>query len=303
MEPNDIGHKEYTSLDLGKRMKQYESESLKEIKIEPYRPFIVRLDGRSFSKFTAGMRKPFDLNFTEAMMFTTEDLLTEFTAATGYTHSDEITIVFKEAISKEEHLKAEKKATHIFDGRVLKLLTVMSGYCSVRFNYHLIKIINKEPNLPLYSQSYIEEINKMKASFDARLVLVPEENPGELINHMIWRSLMDCERNAVSTYGRSHFSQKELDSKSKKEIIEMLKLKGINWENDVPFILKHGVYLKKDNYEKEYNNEKVVRTKVTAKTFRIKYNDFFLRILSEKYWSISAEEAKEFGVNNFDLNK
>ena len=48
------------TLDLGERMKLYENESLNTPKILSYKPFIVRLDGRSFSNFTAGLRKPFD---------------------------------------------------------------------------------------------------------------------------------------------------------------------------------------------------------------------------------------------------
>lgn len=48
------------------------------------------------------MRRPFDLNFTNAMILTTMDLITEFSATTGYTHSDEITIIFKPASTKEQ---------------------------------------------------------------------------------------------------------------------------------------------------------------------------------------------------------
>jgi len=47
--------------DLGDRMKEYES-SVK-INIESDNPFLVRLDGKNFSKFTKGFKKPFDSNF------------------------------------------------------------------------------------------------------------------------------------------------------------------------------------------------------------------------------------------------
>lgn len=82
----------------------------------------------------------------------------------------------------------------------------MSGYCSVRFNYHLHKIINSEENQKLYDPHYIEKINLMRACFDARLVAFPADKEYEIVNHMIWRSIFDCERNAVSTYARSQFS-------------------------------------------------------------------------------------------------
>ena len=41
-------------------MKLYENESLSVIKIDSFQPFIVRLDGKNFSKFTSGLYKPFD---------------------------------------------------------------------------------------------------------------------------------------------------------------------------------------------------------------------------------------------------
>ena len=59
-------------------MKLYENESLSVIKIDSFQPFIVRLDGKNFSKFTSGLYKPFDKKFLKAMILTTEDLITEF---------------------------------------------------------------------------------------------------------------------------------------------------------------------------------------------------------------------------------
>ena len=43
---------------LGDRMKDYEKQQLQFI--PPDWPFIVRLDGNSFSKFTKQLKKPFD---------------------------------------------------------------------------------------------------------------------------------------------------------------------------------------------------------------------------------------------------
>ena len=77
---------------LDDRMKAYEREL--NFKIPPYKPFIARLDGRSFSKFTKGLKSPFDNNFVTAMVDTMNDLVLEFNAHSGYTHSDEITLIF-----------------------------------------------------------------------------------------------------------------------------------------------------------------------------------------------------------------
>jgi tRNA(His) guanylyltransferase len=292
---------ESVNKNLGERMKEYEHDSLSVVKIEPYRPFVVRLDGRSFSKFTAGMKSPFDNIFAKAMILTTMDLITEFTAITGYTHSDEITIIFNAVSTKDDCEKGLNKATHLFDGRVVKLLTCMAGYCSVRFNYHLCKII--APKASDYKQEYIEKINEMKASFDARLVLFPENDERQIINHMVWRSLYDCERNAVSTYAREYFNQKELQGKNKSEMIEMLKSKVLDWNTDVPMFLKNGVYFKKVTYEIIFNEQKAVRTKVIAKCFRIKYDELFYCLLMDKYYTLTEEDEKLNNIESLDIDK
>jgi tRNA(His) guanylyltransferase len=286
---------------LGERMKEYEQESLKIIKIEPYRSYLVRLDGRSFSKFTSGMKSPFDNNFTKAMLLTTVDLINEFTAVSGYTHSDEITIIFNGMCTKEDFESGTNKATHQFDGRVTKILTCMAGYCSVRFNYHLCKIFNQ--HVEDYKPEYFIKINEMKASFDARLVIFPQDNEREVINHMIWRSLFDCERNAVSTYARSYFGQKELQHKDKRDMIAMLKEKNLDWDVDVPSFLKFGIYLKKVTYEILNNEQKAIRTKVIAKCFRIKYDEFFYCLLMDKYYTLTEEDEKANSIESLDINK
>jgi tRNA(His) guanylyltransferase len=55
---------------------------------------VIRVDGRSFSKFTAErFEKPFDLKFHELMLKTTEVLLTELDGIYAFTESDEISIL------------------------------------------------------------------------------------------------------------------------------------------------------------------------------------------------------------------
>lgn len=121
-----------------------------------------------------GAEGPYDINFIKAMVRTTSDLVVEFGAMTGYTHSDEITLIFDRVEKPEEDLTVEtvgesadsdavaenadamtlkntvpqnnKKTNnnprqHIFSGRVQKLTTLMAGYCSARFNYHLIGLV------------------------------------------------------------------------------------------------------------------------------------------------------------------
>lgn len=133
---------------LGDRMKKYENNVDSQIIIKPTESFLIRLDGRSFSKFTKRFKKPFDVIFIKVMGLTTIDLIEEFEAQTGYTHSDEITLIFNSKcteLQEFEYLESKTKLTklpnHMFNGRIQKILTLISSYCSVRFNYHLEKLI------------------------------------------------------------------------------------------------------------------------------------------------------------------
>jgi tRNA(His) guanylyltransferase len=53
--------------------------------IDPTKPAIMRIDGHGFSKFTRGLKKPFEDWLHEAMVYTTSELMNEFNANIGYT--------------------------------------------------------------------------------------------------------------------------------------------------------------------------------------------------------------------------
>ena len=75
--------------NLDERMKMYEDIETKRILI-PNLPICIRIDGRGFSKYTKGMNRPFDKNFTDSMIETMKFLIEETDAIIGYTQSDEI---------------------------------------------------------------------------------------------------------------------------------------------------------------------------------------------------------------------
>jgi tRNA(His) 5'-end guanylyltransferase len=247
--------------NLGDRMKKYENHIDSKIIINPTESFIIRLDGRSFSKFTHKFVKPFDIIFIKAMCLTLMDLIDEFDAQTGYTHSDEITLIFKAKCSENEefeYLESQIKSSqlnsvldndstqkskqkskqksrlkvlqnHMFNGRIQKILSLTSSLCSLRFNYHLEKLI--EPIKSNYDEKFINLIKSHKQIFDSRILIFPESIKHEILNHQIWRSIHDCERNAISTYAYTYFGPKKIMNKKCKEMIEMLFVeKKINWD-------------------------------------------------------------------------
>ena len=76
-------------LSQRKMKKKFTSE-----RIDPSKPFVMRLDGHGFSKFTRGLHKPYDYNFHKAFVNTASLLMKEYHADTAYTHSDEISLLF-----------------------------------------------------------------------------------------------------------------------------------------------------------------------------------------------------------------
>jgi tRNA(His) guanylyltransferase len=281
------------SIELDDRMKIYEKNYETNIPF-PYLPYIVRLDGSCFSKFTRDLRKPFDDLFQISMISTMNDLVEHFSARTGYTHSDEITLIFSNVCSKEEYMEDNDKFTHMYNGRIQKITSLTASYCSTRFSHHIKKILEHSS---LYKPQMLQKIYNPHIYFDARILYFPENKLGEILNHMIWRSVRDCHKNAVSTYGRQYFSDKQLHKKNSDDIIKMLESININW-NDVPIWYKHGVYAKRELYlkEVEYNGEKkeVIRHMITNKCFVIKYSDEMYEILLNKKWPEDLENINTF---------
>ena len=159
-------------IDLGDRMKMYENAPLPQSgKIKSTDNFIVRLDGRSFSKFTSGFAKPFDPIFTKAMCYTAQDLLLKFNCQTAYTHSDEITLIFSRQYPDSSGNLISK---HMFDGRIQKIISLTASYCSVRFNWHLSKLLEEnaiKPNPRVYSEKLLNLIANCEQMFDARIII------------------------------------------------------------------------------------------------------------------------------------
>lgn len=227
--------KEQTS--LGDRIKKYESV-FTSLRVDASKPFVIRLDGHAFSQFTRGLKRPYDYNFHQAMVNTTKILMKEYGAQTGYTHSDEISLLFYPKTTKN----GEQKEPH-FGGRIQKIVSTSAAFCSVVFNKELIEIFaGKEDEYPAENSSIFERMMSSKAYFDSRIFQVPDEP--QMFSYMYWRSTVDCKRNHVSELSRRHFTKRELFKKSVHERIAMLEEKGIIWD-DQPACFRRGSFFKK----------------------------------------------------------
>lgn len=187
---------------LGDRMKSYEAETRSVL--EKKRFTIIRLDGKSFHRFTKNLDRPYDHRMSGAMMRTASFLLNEVQGCRiSYTQSDEITLVLSDM------KRAETESW--FGGNVQKMASVSASMATWSFQEEAASFRSDCVGAGL---------------FDSRVFQVP--NIDEAVNNLVWR-YKDCTRNSVQMLAQSVFSHKELQGISTLGVLEMLSEAGIAW--------------------------------------------------------------------------
>ena len=209
----------YKRDSFGDRMKTY--ERLAESQLIPNLPIVVRLDGKSFSKYTSRLERPYDLKLIELMQNTCKHLMKiSHNIKVAYQQSDEITLI----ISNDYDNPVE------YSGRVQKLCSILAAECSVYFATHAYILENALHDHPV---------------FDCRIFNVPDWV--EASNAVLWRE-QDATKNSIQLAGQSNFSHKEMQGLNNNQVQEKLLLeKNINW-NDYPASFKRGSYIKREKY-------------------------------------------------------
>lgn len=216
-------------MQLADRIKMYEKAETAE-RFMPMIPIYARLDGRSFSKFTKNLVRPYDVRLSEIMQEVTKYLVKETGARIGYTQSDEISLVW---------LQTSLESDVFFSAKKQKMISMLSALATAKF-------------VSLALDVFPEECKRNLPTFDARVFQVPSKV--EAVNCFQWR-LQDAVRNSIQMAGRSEFSQSQLHLKSTKNILDMLiNEKGINW-NNYPKFFKEGTFFQRCTYKKEVDNE------------------------------------------------
>ncbi len=233
-------------LTLEERIRSYEGKFTGQ-KVDPSLPFVIRLDGHSFSRFTRGLKKPYDYNLHQAFVNTTKYLMKEFQATTAYTHSDEISLLFYPHKTKNNVGWREP----FFGGRIQKMITIAAGACTMFFNKELVNIFSNIKDQYVGKETTFDRMVNSQAYFDARIFQLP--NDVEMFSYMYWRSQVDCKKNHVFGLARKHFTKGELNKKSTNERIKMLEEKGVIW-NDEPACFRRGVFFKKVQRKMENNS-------------------------------------------------
>lgn len=220
--------------NFGDRMKGYEALET-ERRFMPLLPVYARIDGRCFSSFTHGMRRPFDQAFSRAMVETTKALVYATHARIGYTQSDEISLVWMQERSDSELF---------FDGKIQKMVSVLAGLASATF----CRICLDDEYLRGFAVKHAPH-------FDCRAFQLP--NTGEAANAFLWRE-QDATKNAISMAARSMYSHNELNGKSGAVMQEMIFQKGQNF-NDYPNFFKRGTFVRRTYAERTMTADELAR--------------------------------------------
>ena len=191
-------------------------------------PVIIRLDGKAFHTYTKKAEKPFSVPIHIGMIAAASALCKEIqNARFAYTQSDEISILIYEPADKSQCWFANK---------IQKMVSVASSICTTEFN---------DWNLALG-----------KAHFDARAFSIPKDR---VADYFKWRQ-EDAIRNSISMLAQANFSHRKLHKKNRRDMQDMLQLKGIEWK-DLDDWKKNGSAVVKQWREKEGpNGEKVQRS-------------------------------------------
>lgn len=185
-------------------------------------PVMARLDGRGFSNFTKGLKRPYDERMSSLMVATTKYLVEETHATVGYTQSDEITLSW--------HHDYESVSEYMFSGKIQKIVSTLSAMASVYFSRQLFDSIPEKYNaLP---------------TFDCRLWQVPNERLVYL--NYLWRE-QDATKNSISMAAHEYFSNTELHKKNSYEKISLLEAQGVNW-SEYPAFFKRGTYVQRKTF-------------------------------------------------------
>lgn len=207
---------------LGDRMKGYERVETAR-KFSGRLPVYARIDGRSFSKFTKTMKKPYDEAMSRAMIEATRYAVKQTGASMGYTQSDEISLCW---------FADDVKSSLFFDGKIQKMASNISSLITAAFLVEALKV-------------FPEICAQRLPSFDCRVIEMPSLE--EVANMFLWRE-MDATKNSISMAAYSEFSDQALKGKNGAEKIKMLAEKGIDWDS-YPVFFKRGTFLARKTFD------------------------------------------------------
>jgi tRNA(His) 5'-end guanylyltransferase len=219
--------------EFGDRMKDYERNYTSH-RVSTDQILCVRIDGKGFSKFTKGFKKPFDDRLSDAMIQTTKKLCAETHASFSYTQSDEITLIYT---------PGEKATEYMFGGKVSKINSILASMATFHFNKFLSVYI---------------DVDK-PAFFDCRAWAVPDLV--EASNVLLWR-VQDARKNSISSLFRWTAGHSKMHGLSGEEMKTLLKSDYFTDWDELPNKYKYGTYAKPVTTESYLTQDELMKIPV-----------------------------------------
>lgn len=246
-------------------MKELEQQFNYTLSNKPF-GFIVRLDGKGFSKFTKKyFKKPYDNILDDIFQTVTRKLVEEYGVTLAYTQSDEITLYFNTFSLQDLYFK----------GRIQKIVSLLSSKTTALF-------LNE-----LYKRNLTDCAQDGVPIFDARLFEV--QNIEQVQQSFEFR-YFDCLRNARLNLS-IFLSKKDRLNKSGKQIVqEVLEKTGFNYF-DLPLSYRKGTFFARRKKETEfnYNDQKGIVLRTVIETINV---DDFPKDLKDFEFLINGKDEK-----------
>jgi tRNA(His) 5'-end guanylyltransferase len=230
---------------LGDRMKRdYEARTRYFLPRRTYT--LVRIDGKSFHRYTRDCARPYDLDLMADMDATAQALCAQVEGARcAYVQSDEISLLLTDFDSP--------RTQAYFDGNLQKICSITASMATAHFNRARARRTPGTDTEP--------------ACFDSRVWTIPQEI--EVFHYFLWRQ-QDASKNSVSMTARAYFPHNRLHGRSSAEMQEMLFQEyGVNW-NDLPVGFKRGRFIERvaERREVAYTDGRIGETVVAPEVLR-----------------------------------
>ena len=218
-------------------MKIYENRPIHET-IPENRPFIVRLNGNSFTKMNIYVNSDTSIqeinkSYNLAIINTARSLLNDimFKPRFVYVVDDEIVLLFHKA--------------DIFNRSVQKYLTLLSSKATNYFRNSFADYMPRS-KIEKYSDETIANMKAHMPVFSGRIVYFPADKTYELVNYFIWRA---NQRNPIQEYTRTIVGKSLIQKKKNSKLTEIVEdYANDNIDTVIPDYTKYGVFMKRALY-------------------------------------------------------
>ncbi len=293
-------------------MEIYENRQLHET-IPENRPFIVRLNGNSFTRMNIYVnsdrsKQEINKSYSLAIINTARCLLNDimFKPRMVYVVDDEIILLFHKA--------------DIFKRSTQKYLTLLSSKATSYFRNCFANYMPTE-NIQNYEPEIISKMKACVPVFEGRIVYFPEDKSYEIVNYLIWRS---TQRNSLQEYTRTIIGKSQILKKNNDKLTAFVEdYVNENVDKILPDYTKFGVFMKRTLYSACYvTSESIEKDKIEDDnvtypidclwSMKFKYSNEILEEMLAKYYdqdkwnSISKNSTttiwKNYCIDTFDCD-